>query len=53
MHRPRPHDGCCVREVERGHRQSVAVLRLQIGDGIFTSYRSHDLIASDKEALRH
>jgi hypothetical protein len=26
------------------------VLRLQIGNGIFTSYRSHDLIASDKEA---
>jgi hypothetical protein len=45
--------GCGVCEAEHGHRQSVAVLRLHIGNGILTPYRSHDLIASDKQALRH
>jgi hypothetical protein len=29
-------DGCGVCEVEHGHRQSVAVLRLHIGNGILT-----------------
>jgi hypothetical protein len=46
-------DGCGVDEVERGHHQSVAVLRLQVGNGTLTSYRGHDLIASNKEAFCH
>jgi hypothetical protein len=46
-------DADLVRKIEHRHRQAVAMLRLQIGEGALTSYRAHDPIAAGEQAPRH